>query len=314
MKNWLKHGFSLVIFLGVALAGFKYLDLDLMLQAWRKFSWKALGALWLFPAIYLWVKAWRFQLLMSSADPELRPGTILRGYAASQSASLLPAGFAARSAILAQAGVPMERSMGPVLANSALDQFALLIGGLFVGIWYQQVRPAALTLTGILIVLVALFVWEPSREAIGRWVQQVGERFGQGDKVKEFQQACWSLLDAKLFLSTFALTVVADLMSYAILVVVVAAMGLQVKFGALAAAFLIPTLLGRMSPLPAGAGVTEAGMVAIMAKGAGMTLDQAAAATTLMRAIDVVLPALYGALVYLGCWRGHLRTASEASA
>ncbi len=303
--SWLRHAFSVLIVLGLVLAGFKYLDLDLMVEAWRQFSWKALGGLLVLPALYLGLKSWRFYLLMRSAQPDISASTVMKGYAASQSASLLPAGFAARSMILTQAGVPVERSMSPVLANSAIDQLTLLVGGLILGIWYESVREASSILALVLALLVLVVWFRGSRAWLGARLRRIGRKIGQEKKIEEFLEACWSLVNPRLFLSVFLLSVVADLMSYLTLVLVVVALGLKVQLGALAAAFLIPTLLGRMSPLPAGAGVTEAGMIALMANHGGMTIHQAAAATTLMRGIDVVLPALYGAAIYLFGWRAQ---------
>lgn len=123
--------------------------------------------------------------------------------------------------------------------------------------------------------------------------------------MEEFQAACWSLVDTRLFLSTFALSLAANAMSYGILCTVVGALGMKVEFWPLAAAFVIPTLLGRLSPLPAGAGVTEAGMIAFMANQTAMSTNEAAAATALMRSFDVLLPALYGAVIYFTAWKGE---------
>ena len=304
MKTVLRHGLSIVFLIGLFMAAHKYLSWNLMREAWSKFSWGAVGLLLVLPALYLLLKGWRFVLLMRSAVPEVPDSVVLRGYVASQSASLLPGGFAMRAAILGQAGVPVERAVGPVLANSGIDQFVLLVAGLFLAYWYQGVRTAALVLTVVLALLIAVMVVKRSREWISGLLRGVAERFGKKQKVKEFEDACWSMVDGKLFASTFALSVAADLVSYAILCIVVGALGLKVEYWPLAAAFVIPTLLGRLSPLPAGAGVTEAGMIAFIANKTAMSTNEAAAATALMRSFDVVLPALYGALVYFLGWKG----------
>lgn len=312
--QWVHRLLSLLFLGGLVLAAYKYLSLDLMLQAWRKFSWPTLGVLVCLPAIYLCLKGYRFVLLMHSAsEDKLSTKTLLRGYAASQSASLLPGGFAARAALMAQAGIPAERSVGPVLANGGMDQLVLLVLGLFLATSYRQVRPAALILTVVLLCLVAILVYAPSRSWVARQLTALADRFGKKQKMEEFHEACWALVSVRLFVSTFFLSLAADAISYGILCLVVAALGLQVEWTALAAAFVVPTLLGRLSPLPAGAGVTEAGMIAFMANQTAMSTNEAAAATMLMRAFDLVLPALYGAVIYFVAWKGEGEDATASS-
>lgn len=300
----LHHILSVIFLIGLGVAAHRYLSLDLMMQAWRKFSVSTLGILVLLPALYLLCKGWRFVMLLRPVVEEVSETTVLRGYAASQSASLLPGGFAVRAAVMNQAGIPVERSVGPVLANGGMDQLVLLVCGLFLAFWYDELRVAALGLSALLALVIALLWYQPSRAWIGEKLLDLADRFGKREKVQEFQQACWSLVDGRLFLSTFALSLLADGVSYSILCLVVASLGFQVEWWPLAAAFVIPTLLGRLSPLPAGAGVTEAGMIAFIASQTAMSTNEAAAATALMRMCDVVLPALYGAAIYFLAWKG----------
>jgi uncharacterized protein (TIRG00374 family) len=307
----LHHLLSVILVGGLILAAYRYLSWELMLEAWGKVSWTTLGLLLVLPAFYLLLKGWRFVLMMRTSQ-ELDDRTVLAGYVASQSASLLPGGFAARSAILTQAGIPMERSVGPVLANSGMDQLVLLSCGLVLAAWYAEIRPAALTLSLLLLMVVALLTHPRSRSGMAGLLLGLSKRFGLGQKMADFQQTCWALVDGKLFFSTFILSLMADLMSYAILCLVVASLGFSVEYLPLAGAFVVPTLLGRLSPLPAGAGVTEAGMIVFLANQTAMTTNQAAAAATLMRVFDVVLPALYGALVYFLFWQREARRSSCA--
>lgn len=303
--RWLHHGLSALFLVGIVVAGYKYLSLKLMLEAWRKFSWPTLGVLLVLPALYLLLKAWRFELMLRTViDGEVSRTTVMKGYAASQSASLLPGGFAARAAVMSQADVPMERAVGPVLANGGMDQFVLLVLGLFLATWYDELRGAAIGLSLVLALGVSLLVHQRSRAWIGKTLLALAGRWGHREKMQTFQEACWSLVDPRLLGSTFLLSLAADAMSYGILCTVVAALGLKLELWPLAAAFVIPTLLGRLSPLPAGAGVTEAGMIAFLANQTAMSTNEAAAATALMRIFDVLLPAFYGGLIYFAAWKG----------
>jgi uncharacterized protein (TIRG00374 family) len=299
-----KRFVSVIMVVGLVFAAFKYLDIDLMVKAWKEFSWPSLAALLVLPFGYLSCKSWRFLLLMRATDPEVEAGPVLRGYLASQSLSLLPAGFAARSAMLTQAGIPAERSVGPVLANSFSDQFVLLTAGLFLAVWYPNLRVASLVLLAILVVLCLALWFETSRAKLISLLQALGKRFGHEEKIEEFTAACSAMANHSLLARTLALSLLANLVSYVTLCVVVASLGFKVEYWPLAAAFVIPNLLGRMSPLPAGAGVTEVGMVTFMAQQTAMGSSQAAAATALMRVFDVLVPALYGGVVYLFAWKG----------
>ncbi len=80
--------------------------------------------------------------------------------------------------------------------------------------------------------------------------------------------------------------------------------GADVSYLTLMLAFTLPTMLGRISAMPGGVGVTEAGMVGILDAAPGVSIDQAAAATAVFRVGTVLFAALLGGLVYVLGWRG----------
>ena len=47
------HLLSVLLLVGLGMAAYKYLSWNLMMEAWRKFSWQTLGLLLLLPAVYL---------------------------------------------------------------------------------------------------------------------------------------------------------------------------------------------------------------------------------------------------------------------
>lgn len=295
---------SVATLVGLIVAGYKYLDWNQMVQAWNKFTWSALIWLLLLAAGYLIFKAWRF-VILTEPIRDTPGGTVFRGYAASQAASLLPGGFAARAVLLTEAGIPVERSVGPVLANSGFDQFVLLLSALVMAYWYPQLRVPAMILTGILALLVIALAYKPSRRWLADRLLRVAERFGRRDKVEEFEEALGELANWRIFLWSVALSFAALGCSYAMLCQVTASMGFQPDYWPLAAAYLIPSLLGRLSPLPAGAGVTEAGMVAFLAHETSLSLNQGAAIVAVFRVFDIIVPAFYGFLVHTFFWAGE---------
>jgi uncharacterized protein (TIRG00374 family) len=63
--------------------------------------------------------------------------------------------------------------------------------------------------------------------------------------------------------------------------------GAEIPFATLLLAFTLPTMLGRISAMPGGLGVTEAGMVGILDAASGVTIDQAAAAAVIFRCASI---------------------------
>jgi uncharacterized membrane protein YbhN (UPF0104 family) len=67
-------------------------------------------------------------------------------------------------------------------------------------------------------------------------------------------------------------------------------------------AYILPAMLGRLSALPAGVGLTEAGMVGFLASASGVAAETATAAAAVFRIGTVFFQALLGGLVYFLFW------------
>ena len=283
---------------GLVVACYKYLDARAMWEAWERFSWSTWGLFLILPVFYLGFKAYRFSLLLEPISSASK-SAVMTGYASSQAASLLPGGVAMRAAMMHRLGVPVEKSSGPVLANSAADQLLLLAVGLGLCYYYPEMRTSAFGLTGLLLFLIAVLGVKTSRDWVCSRLRKAAKRIGQEEKLEKFFRTVPYLCDFELFGKTMFWTVLANLVSVLTLVAVVYSLDLPVDLWALTAAFVIPNLLGRLSPLPAGAGVVEAGMVGFLAAQTSMSPDQAAVVTVLFRVVDVLMPALYGALCHM---------------
>lgn len=281
--------------LGLAFAARKYLDSEALLEAWHKFSWDVWGYLLLLPALYLLFKAVRFSVLLRSAS-KVKKTLVMYGYASSQAASLLPGGVAMRAAMMHRLGVPVEDSSGPILANSAADQILLLSVGLGLCYYYPTFRPSAFVITAILLTLVVCLSRPTPRGYVKSLLHKLAAKFDRAERVESFFENLRSLTNLQMWLHVMFWTFLANLASVVSLCLVVGALGFEVQPWPLTAAFVIPNLLGRLSPLPAGAGVTEAGMVGFMAAQTAMSYEQAAVATIIFRVVDIMLPALYGGL------------------
>lgn len=311
-KKSLSTALSVLTLAGLALAAYRYLDAKALTEAWNSFSWDVWGLLLILPALYLALKAFRFVELMKPVS-KAEAADVGLGYAASQAASLLPGGVAMRAAMMARIGVPPEESSGPVLANSFSDQLILLGAGLYLCYYYPQLRPTAIGLT-LLLVVTLLALWQPSsRKFLAGTLKNLAQRLGQGERIERFYQQLAKLKDAGLWARVLGYSLLANAVSLIILVTVTGALGFRVQPWPLAAAFVVPGLLGRLSPLPAGAGVTEAGMVGFLATQTSMNFNEAAVATLIFRMADVILPALYGFLCY-GLFQVRVDTPTDTAA
>jgi len=102
-----------------------------------------------------------------------------------------------------------------------------------------------------------------------------------------------------------AITIVGLLVQVIILDFSLQGFGFNVSYATLFFAYIVPTMLGRLSALPAGVGVTEASMVGFLSSSAGVDPDTGLAATAIFRIATVFFQALLGALVYFFAWRGE---------
>jgi hypothetical protein len=78
--------------------------------------------------------------------------------------------------------------------------------------------------------------------------------------------------------------------------------------------FILPTMLGRLLPVPGGVGVTEASMVGFLASTAQANLNQLAAAVAIFRLTTIFYQAMLGAAVYFIFWGGAKESINQTVA
>ena len=297
-KKSVKYALAALTLVGLGVACWKYLDPAALSKAWTRMDWGAWGWLLVLPFVYLTLKSLRFYYLQSPLT-RVSGFNIWHGYGASQAASLLPGGVAMRAATMNQLGISPERSAGPILLNSLSDQLCLLIMGLAACFFYPDLRTPALVVLAVFLGLGLLLWWERSRNYLAGLVRSLFLKFGGADRFDKFLES-FEVTHRKASWTGIALTTLgANAVSVLILYIVVVSMDFEAELGALVAAFVVPQLLGRLSPLPAGAGVIEAGMVGFLQANSPMSVEQATVATLLFRTFDTIGPALYGALFHL---------------
>ncbi len=297
---------------GVGLAAARYLNGEEVLTALGNFDYVYAPFALLLTAAYLGLKSWRFVLLMRPLS-SVAANPVFRGYAAGQAATLLPGGVAARAGLMRQLGIPVALSSAPVLFSSLLDQVVFIACSLVAALWFEAARTPALILVGILAVLVLVLLVPATRGGLANVASWLAERFKVREDWQNFLKAVGDLATWRVMGVTLLITVLAFALRVVTLDLCLRGVGAALPYPTLFLAYILPTMLGRLSALPAGGiGVTEAGMVGFLASTSGLDPDAATAAVAIFRIATVLFEALLGGLVYMFAWRGEAEPQAQA--
>lgn len=303
-SKYLKYVLHFAVLVGLIFAAVKYINGEEVLQALKSYDYGFAPALLAMAALYLSLKGWRFIQLMRPVTD--LPGNVLfRGYVAGTAATLVPGGVAARAGLMNQAGVSVAKSGVPVAMSSILDQTVFIGSALVAAIWFENIRVPMLILLGILIVLGVLFLFPAPRRWLGTLASGIAKRFNFADQWQKLLRSGREVINARTLLVTLGVTVLGLFAQVMALNFSLRGFGFNVPLATLFFAYILPTMLGRLSALPAGVGVTEASMVGFLASSAGVDPDTGLAATAIFRIGTVFFQALLGALVYFFAWRGE---------
>lgn len=310
-RNYLKYVLHVAILVGVVWAAVKYVNGEEVIAALRRFNYGLAPVMLVLALATLLLKAARFVYLLRPFAPDLPLLTIVKAYVAGQGATVLPGGVAARAGILKQIGVPLSEGTIPVLGNSLFDQLFFVSLGLISALWYPQARLPGLIILAILGFIALLLLLEPTRMRIGQLATSVAERFNAGDQWRNFLNCVPLILDTKILLVGLITTALAFAFFIVVLGLALQGLGISASYPELALAYILPTMLGRIVPIPAGLGVTEATMVGFLASTAGIATNAAIAGVAIFRIAAIFIPILFGAVVYFFLWRGEGEGQSE---
>jgi uncharacterized protein (TIRG00374 family) len=310
--KYLKYVLHAAVLIGLTAAGVKYINGDAFWRSVHHFEWSYAPVILLLTVTYMLVKGWRFVVQLRELT-NTRRRLILKAYLAGQACTLLPGGAAVRAGLLDQVGVPVADSAASIALASLSDQAVLILCSLVSALWFEAARPPALTILTVLVVLSVLLGVEATRT----WLLGVVE-FLLG-KVRLL--GLWrGFLDSLKEVSTFPMLLGAvgnAALAFGLMVIALhfaaQGVGAEIPYPTLLLAFTLPTMLGRISAMPGGVGVTEAGMIGILDSAPNVTLDQAAAAAIIFRVGTVLFAALVGGLVYFVAWRGSREVARSSA-
>jgi len=307
----LKYVLHTVVFVGLLWAGMKYVNGAEFWRAMHRFEWAYLLPILICALAHFGLKALRFVFLMRQVDPA-PGGMVARAYLAGQACAVLPWGITARAGLLKETGVPVSHS-GPAIAiSSASDQALLLLCSIVAALWFEPARKPVLMLLTALIVVSILLGIHATRSWIAGMVDRLMGRFNLQDRWHGFLQSLRYLLHPRVLVTSLVLTAFAVALMVVALELALHGVEAEVPYFTSLLAFTLPSMLGRLSAMPAGVGVTEAGMLGILTTTPGVSIDQAAAAVTVFRVGTVLFEALVGGGVYVFGWRGEAERRAAA--
>lgn len=312
-EEYLKYGLHLAVLTGVVLAAIKYLNGEAVFKALRNFDYGLAPYILGLATLYLLIKAGRFVLLMEPFKDGLARLITFKAYVAGQAATLLPGGVAARAGLLKQVGVPVAQSGVPVVFSSGIDQIVFIVGALVAALWFETARLPVAILLAVLTAVAVLFLIPATRRRLQNGAEWAADKLGVTEKWHNFLEAVPAVFTWSIMAPAFVLTLLAFAGKIVALDLALRGVGVNLDYPTLFLGFIIPTMLGRMVPVPGGVGVTEASMVGFLASTSSAGPDQMAAAVAVFRVGTIFFQALLGAAVYFLVWDGEREMAVAPS-
>lgn len=301
--RWTLNG---VVLIGLFIAGKKYLSGDQFWGAIGHFRWAYAPLILGLMLIYLMIRGVRFGVplhFLSGLD-RLTAGICS---VAGEGAALMPGGVMTYLAMLKEVGVKVGKSGASVAWISLLDQGLFVTLSVIAALWIPVARSGALAVMAMLVAVAVLLAIPMTRLWIIVALETVLLKIGALVSWRNGLAAIRDLFSVRITGMGLLLTVAAALTMAGALNVTVSGLGADISFASALLAYTISTMLGRLTPLPGGVGVTETALVGVLHKVGGISLEQAAAATAIFRVGTTLFGAVVGTAVYALWWNRRVR-------
>lgn len=262
---------------------------------------------------HLLLKAWRFVIFMEPFSDSVPRLVTFKAYVAGQAATLVPGGVAARAGLMNQVGVPVAESSAPVAFANGLDQIVLVAGALVAAFWFEALRTPILVIVGIVAAVVLLFVVPGMRQRLAGAANWIAEKLDKESEWQRFLDAVPKLVKPRILLLTSGLTLLAFAGKVIALDLSMQSVGLDLDYPILLLGFVLPTLLGRLVPIPGGLGITETSMIGFLATITAVATYPLTIGVVVFRISAIFFPALLGAVVYYGLWNGSEEVKAQSA-
>ena len=296
--RWALNG---AVLIGLLIAGTKYLSGGQFWEAIAHFRWIYALPILGFMLLYLAIRGARFGVPLHhlSGLDRMTAGICS---VAGEGAALMPGGVMTYLAMLKEVGVKVGRSGASVAWISLLDQSLFISMSVIAALWIPMARSGAIAVLSLLIIGAVLLAIPMTRLwLIVAW-ETILLKIGALVSWRNGLDAMRDLFSVRISVAGLLLTVAAALTMGGALNVAVSGLGADITFAAALLAYTLSTMLGRLTPLPGGVGVTEAALVGVLHKVGGISVEQAAAATAIFRVGTTLFGAVVGTAVYSLWW------------
>ena len=300
--RWALNG---AVLLGLLIAGTKYLSGGQFWKAIGHFHWIYAPLILGLTLLYLVIRGLRFGVplhYLSGLDRKTAAICSVAG----EGAALMPGGVMTYLAMLRQVGVKVGRSGATVAWVSFLDQGLFVSLSLIAALWLPVARSGSIAVLSVLLVVGVLLAIPMTRLWLVVAWESVLLQLGVLVSWRDGLAAMRDLMTIRVASAGLSLTLLAALTMAGALNVAVSGLGADITFVAALLAYTLSTMLGRLTPLPGGVGVTEAALVGVLHKVGGISLEQAAAATAIFRVGTTLFGAVVGTAVYALWWNRHI--------
>jgi uncharacterized protein (TIRG00374 family) len=248
--------------------------------------------------LYYGLKSLRFWYMTRVLGIRQPLGKVMVSYLAAQPVSLLPAGEIYRSRMLERiTDIPMRRSLPTFTMQGLMEGAAMAILALISTLAIGKLRAVVLILA-LFLIMVFTGIQRGYMATVLRLLNTLPFVSISRSRLREFSHGNQAMLQGSAFPLLLMLSIMTELVGVAIVYVTVTGLGGHINPWQAILTYIIPVIVGFISLLPGGLGVSEQSSIGILLlSGTGVTV--AVAATLLIRVTIVGMGFLYG-LITLG--------------
>lgn len=264
-----------------------------VLTALRQFNDPIVVLLLVLSVCYYYLKCLRFWLLLNAMGVIWPFRVVALSYLSAQPISLLPAGEVYRShALQRYAGVPVAESLPQFTMQGVLEGAAMSTLMLISALALGTLRLPALIIAAI--VLAAVIAISRGQVAnVSRLLNKLPFLNASEQGIKQFNAQHKAVLTWRWLPTLYGISLVIELCGTAIAYASVAGLGGHINAYQAALLYIIPIIVGFVSLLPGGFGLSEQSAVGVLLL-SHTPIATAVAATLIMRVTIVGLGVAYG--------------------
>jgi uncharacterized membrane protein YbhN (UPF0104 family) len=244
---------------------------------------------------YYALKTIRFWYLLKAMEIHQPFWVVSLSYISAQPVSLLPGGELYRSRSLEQhTGVPFKKSAAQFTMQGLLEGAAMVTLAIISALFLGTLRVPFICL-GIFIILGIIGIAKGGIVNAGRLLNRLPFLELTDEGLERFSKRHRAVLRWRWFLLLYMLSIFVEIVGSIIAYVSVAAVGGHIGAPQAVLAYVIPVIIGFVSLLPAGLGISEQSAIGIMLL-SHIKIATAVAGTLIMRVSIVGTGVIYGAV------------------